>query len=171
MKQKIFLFIIIISLSGCFRSFYQTNTRSSIDTATLSRLISEEKYFIIHFSNCTKALSNAYVKNDSLYGRITTVPREHTSYLSPDNADATLRIKPGTKEHVLAEVHLYTTQELNGNDSVFTESVSSFNRADVYELNKKATNGNHIWSVVGITVGFLALVILTAAAAYGFSAY
>lgn len=172
-KRMIYLFLLFISVSltGCFRNFYQTNTKSSIDTATLSRLVSEKKYFVIHFANSTNALENAYVKNDSLYGRITALPPQHTGYLNPDNADTTLRIKPGTKEDVLTEVHLYTAHELNSNDSVFVAAASSFNRADIYQFNKKATHENHIMSVVGLAVASFVLLVLIAIAACNCSFY
>jgi hypothetical protein len=163
----LFLLFISVSLTGCFRNFYQTDTKSSIDAATLSRLVSEKKYFIIHFSNSTNALADAYVKNDSLYGRITTLAPQHTGYLNPNTADTTLRIKPGTKEDVLTEVHLYTAHELNNNDSTFVAGVSAFNRADIYKFNKKATHENHIMSVVGIAVGSFVLLSLIAVAALG----
>jgi hypothetical protein len=161
----LFLLFMTISLSGCFRSFYNPNTRSSIDTATLSRLISEEKYFIIHYSNGVYGLENAYVKNDSLFGKVISLPWEHIGYLDPDSANTTIRVKLVDKQNALTEVHLYTNNELNNNGSVLAASVPSFNRVDVYELNKKATTGNHIWSVVGIVIGSFFIFILIAVAA------
>ena len=57
------------------------------------------------------------------------------------------------------------TQHYLQNDSMFATNITSFNRADVYELNKSATSGNHILSVIGLSlagilvVGSLALAI------------
>src|SRR5205809_6705333 len=81
------LFIFAGSLSSCFETFYKAGTRSSIDTTALSKLISDIKYFIIHSNNGINGLENAYVKNDSLFGGIVTVPLEHTVNLHIDSAD------------------------------------------------------------------------------------
>lgn len=62
------------------------------------------------------------------------------------------------------EVHLYTNERLK-NDSILSVSLSSFNKADIYELNKSATTSNHILSTVGVVVttvivgGFIALAV------------
>jgi hypothetical protein len=104
------------------------------------------------------------MKNDSLFGRIVSLPPEHKNYLHPDISDTSIRVKAKDKQSALIEVHLYTTNELNNNDSLFAVNVSSFNRADAYELNKKATNENHIMSVVGIAVGSFVLFTLVALA-------
>src|SRR5215472_15410259 len=74
-KRTIYLFLLftITSLSGCFLNFYKTNTKPSIDAATVSKLDSENRHFIIHFINSTNGLQNAYVRNDTLYGRLIPV--------------------------------------------------------------------------------------------------
>jgi len=158
-KRVMYLFMVFtVSLSGCFRTFYNPNTKSSIDTATLSKLITEEKYFVIHFNNSIGGLEKAYLKNDSLFGRIVSLPPEHKDYLHPVNADTSIRIKSADKQNTLIEVHLYTSNEFNDKDSLLAADVSSFNRADVYELNKKTTRENHVMSIIGVSV--LPLIII-----------
>lgn len=157
---------IIITLSSCFLNFYRTNTKPSIDASTASALSSEHKYFIIHFANSTNGLENAYVRNDSLYGNIVAVSPEHLHNLHPRANSSQNRLKAKYKKNALTEVHLYTNAEWKGNDSLFAASVSSFNRADVYELNKSATTTNLVLSILGVTlVSYLiAITILLAVA-------
>src|SRR6266542_564810 len=160
-----FICLALITLTGCYLSFYRTNTKPSIDTATASRLSSESKYFIIHFANSTNGLDQVSVNDDMLYGKIVPLPAEHAKYLHPDSASKKNRVKAKDKSNALLEVHLYTNAELKHNDSLFSASITSFNRADVYELNKGATTANHIISTVGIVlvtttiVGIIALAI------------
>ncbi len=164
MRKKItyiFICLALITLTGCYLSFYRTNTKPSIDAATASRLSSESKYFIIHFPNSTNGLEQVSVNGDSLYGKIVPMPPEHTKYLHPESGSKTNRVKAKYKKDALIEVHLYTNAELKHGDSAFSASITSFNRADVYELNKGATTGNHIISTIGLVLvaGLIALAI------------
>lgn len=160
----IFICSIIVTLSSCFLNFYKTNTTPSIEANTASKLSSENKYFIIHFSNSTNGLEQVHVQGDTLYGKIVQLPPEHSLYLNPDVNNKKNRIKARDKKTALMEVHLYTNLALQS-DSSFSASITSFNRADVYELNKSATTGNHILSAIGLTlagilvIGSIALAI------------
>ena len=152
----------VFSLCGCFSNFYQPNTKPSIDAATVSRLSSGKKHFIIHFSNSINGLENVYVSNDSLYGKIVSLTPQQIPYLRPDSNSNKNYIRGKDEENTLIQVHLYTDAALNINDSVFAANGSSFRRADVYELNQKATSTNHILSVSGlilaVTVSLIAMI-------------
>jgi hypothetical protein len=148
----VFICLVFIALTGCYLNFYRTNTKPSIDPATASRLSSELKYFVIHFANSTNGLEQAKVEGDMLYGKIVPLPFEHSKYLHPDSGSKKNRVKKKDKNDALVEVHLYTNAELKYGDSLFSASLTSFNRADVYELNKGATTANHILSTVGVVL-------------------
>jgi hypothetical protein len=150
--RYLFFCFALISLTGCFHSFYKTNTKTSIDANTVSKFSSENKYFIIHSLNGTNGLENVSVKDDSIFGKPVFLPAEHSMYLHPQVNDKEVRVKVQDKENVLKEIHLYTNMILPDSDSVFAASLSSFYRTDVYEFNKGATNANHIMSVVGVTL-------------------
>ncbi len=160
----VFIFLIVISLSSCYLNFYRTNTKPSIDKAAMDKLRSENKYFIIHFPNSTKGLEQVSLNGDTISGKIVTLPPEHTKYLSPD-PNRNNQVRKSYKKVALMEVHLYTNAELKNNDSMFSAVASSFNRADVYELNQSATNTNHIISTIGVVAtatfvgGLIALAI------------
>ena len=152
-KKRIIYFFVLISimgLSSCFLNFYRTNSKPSISTTTVSKLSSENRYFIIHFANSTNGLENVSANNDSIYGTIVPLTPEHSKNLYPEATNPKNRVKARDKKNTLMEVHLYTNAELKNTDSVFAANISSFNRADVYELNKSATTTNHIISTVGI---------------------
>lgn len=162
--------IMLISLSSCYLNFYRTNTTSSIDANTASKLSSENKYFVVHFTNSTNGLEGIYLKGDSIYGKIVPLPIEHSKNLYPSTASEKNRVKHIDKPYTLMEVHLYTTLSKLNDDSLFTASLSSFNRADVYELNKQATNTNHILSTVGIVLTVFTIIGTIALAAAANSA-
>lgn len=145
-------------LTGCYLTFFKTNTQPSIANDELNQLNNINKYIIIHFQNDIRALKDAYVSGDSLYGNIVPLPDEHSKYLHPPASSNKNRVKHKHKDVTLTEVHLYTNALRDTTDSVFVSKISSFNRADVYELNKGATNANHIISSVGIAVGAVALI-------------
>lgn len=77
----------LIGLCSCYRNFYRTNTTPSIDAATMSRLKSEDKYFIVHFLNSTMGLEQAHVDGDTLRGKLVVLPAEHLKYLHPESTE------------------------------------------------------------------------------------
>jgi len=160
-------FLLVITLSSCYLNFFRTGTRPSMDAATMSRLNSENKYFIVHFANSTNGLENVYLSGDSVYGKIVPLPVQHSKYLYPNSSSQKNRVKHADKPNALIEVHLYTNLERKNADSLFSAPRSSFNRADVYELNRSATKSNHILSTVGViaTVGLIVGTIAAIAAA------
>jgi hypothetical protein len=162
----VLIFLMAISLSGCFRNFYSTNTKHSVDTAALTRLKSENKYFIVHFPRSTYGLEQAYVDGDTLHGNLVTLAAGHLKYLHPESADKNT-FKKTDKNNALMEVHLYTNVNNTPGSSMLSASLSSFNRADIYEFNKSASQTNHILSTVGIllTAGLIAGVIVALASA------
>ena len=162
----------MISLSSCFHNFYRTNTTRSIDVNTASRLQSENKYFIIHFANSTNGIEGVHIKGDSLYGKIVSLPAEHSGNLNPIPTDRSNKIKEGTKAAALVEVHLYTNATLNNPDSLFGISLSFFTRVDVYELDRERTASNHFASTIGVVflggllVGLALVVIIGSGQAF-----
>src|SRR5215831_3832978 len=69
----ILLCFLMATLSSCFLNFYRTNTKPSISTDTISKLNSEHKHFIIHFSNSINELKDVYIANDSIYGKVLSI--------------------------------------------------------------------------------------------------
>ncbi len=157
------IFMLLVLLSSCYRNFYRTNTRPAIDQTSAAKLTNENKYFIIHFTNSTKGLEGAALHGDTLSGLLVTLPPEHSKYLYPQVSNPKNRVKSSDKTSALIEVHLYTNTENKRDDSVFSSLTTSFNRADVYELNKSATTSNHILSTVGILTSVAAIVGIIAA--------
>ncbi|HEX5152317.1 MAG TPA: hypothetical protein VFW07_12775 [Parafilimonas sp.] len=150
----------VITLSSCYLNFYRTNTKPSIDAATVANLKLNNKYFIIHFSDTAYGLQNVHLSGDTLQGSLVALPPEHSGYLHPVSPEKS-RVKRADQMYTLVEVHLYTAAANAGN-TLFSAPVSSFNRADVYELNREATRKNHIWSTVGIVTTGVAVVVLVA---------
>jgi len=163
-KTGIYLCIAVIlaAFSGCYVTFYSTNTKPSIDSATVVQFNSSSKYYIVHFSNSVNGLEQVYVKQDSLFGQIKLLPLQHTANLYPDQHKSKNRAKD--RKIALREVHLYTSLPVPENDSSLRVHLSSFNRVDAYELNRKATTRNHILSTAGIVVTVAAIALVIAAA-------
>jgi hypothetical protein len=147
------IFLAVISLSSCFRNFYRTNTKSSIDDSAITSLRSTKKYFIIHFPNIIKGLEQVSVSADSISGKLVALSPEHSKNFYPNPQNNKNRVKARYKKSALMEVHLYTNIDPKNNDSMYSASLSSFNRADVYELNRSATSINHVLSTIGVAIG------------------
>lgn len=161
------IFLVLLSLSSCYLNYYSTNTRASIDANTMTRLKSENKYFIIHFFNSTYGLEDMYVEGDTIHGKLVGLTNKHLKYLHPATVEKN-RYKRADEAQTLMEVHLYTNANNKQGDSILSASLSSFNRSDVYEFNAAATRKNHVLSTVGIVatvvgVGLYIAIVVTLA--------
>ena len=85
------LCLILISgvCGGCFRHFYSTNSTSHIDSATLTKLINAQKYFILHDQSHDKlyALKNVRASNESLSADLGPLLSEHALNEHPTRPD------------------------------------------------------------------------------------
>lgn len=157
-KKNVMLLLMVFALtiSSCFQSYFRTNTQTKVNTDILQRLQSYSKVFIIHFKNGVAELNNMKVKNDVIEADLSEVSQEHLQYLDP-KTDKKNQVKNDYKAVVLAEVHLYTEEKKNETGG-FMLPLASINRIDVYELDKNATDANHVLSVVGLITGGVVII-------------
>lgn len=161
------LLLLMISQSSCFKQFYQTNTAQKTDAPVLDRLQSEHKIFIVHTPAGVFGLRDVKVSNEALEGNKFFMDPKYDRYLNPlgETANPMARRDKGM---ALNEVHLYTDSTFGGSDQVVL-AISQIKRIDVYGMDKKATSGSTVISIVGITVGVAAIIGAGAAAANSMS--
>ncbi len=162
--KRIFIFPVLLILSmlhtGCFQHFFRTNTRKNIDTASLQKLLSAQKYFIVHFSNGVMALNKIKIADDKLEADLIPVPKKRMDYIDP-KPNKTNSVRVRDRANTIMEVHLYYSGILDSNQAHLFVPVSTFNRMDVYEFDKKSTNNSIIFSIVGIAaVGYLVVHVI-----------
>ncbi|MEP7145247.1 MAG: hypothetical protein ABI707_20350 [Ferruginibacter sp.] len=168
-KQKWALYAIIIfglvSLSGCFLHYYKVDRANKTDAATLEKLITGGKYFILHANDQSFALTQVKMNNENLEGEVDILPDEHTKYLHPMNGypNRFYKIDNGI---VLYEVHLYS-RESTSNKSHFSLPVKDIYQLDVYELDKTATKKSKVVSTIGLSLtaaGIIAIIVAASVA-------
>ena len=159
-KKPLYLFLLLafISLSSCFSHFYKTNTEQTTDSERLQRLVNEKKYFILHRGTQYFAINNIRIENEQLNGDIEYLPAIHQKYLHPKR-ETRNRFHATRKDIVGFEVHLYTKDSLMGVSHV-SIPIKDFYQMDVYELDKESTDQAALLSVIGITVGVAAAVVV-----------
>jgi hypothetical protein len=162
-KGKLFLVLCFLSfsLTGCFYHFFNTGTLKGINAATIQRLQSENKYFILHAENKTLTMNKLKVTKDNVEAELDTLYPEHAKYLHP-NTEKPNRVKANDKRFTLFEVHMYYTGKIDSSTTQFSAPVSSFDRIDIYEFDPKTTSFNHVMSVFGVIAGglFIAGIIM-----------
>ncbi len=155
------LFLIIcasVFSSGCFQHYYSINSSRHIDSATLLKLIKEQKYFIVHdyYHKTEFSITNLKVSDGMLEADPKTLLSEHEAYLNPAKPNHN-RYPVKFQDVVLNEVHLYSQNPLN-DSSHLSIPLKNFDRVDVYELDKKSTNRSTAGSIVGVTLTTAAVV-------------
>ena len=160
---KIFLLLglFTIILTGCFNHFFRSGTLKGIDAATIRRLQSEDKYFILHAENMTLSMKKLKVEKDHVEADLDTLDDFHAKYLHPQTDKPNL-VKAKDKRFTLIEVHMYYTGRIDSAATHFSAPVSRIERIDVYEFDPKTTSTNHVLSVVGvIAAGLLVVSIIS----------
>jgi len=165
-KRKAVILLLMISsfsLSGCFKNFYQTNTKNSAsDSEAMKALKDPNKYFIVHFKDAELALNNIAASDSIIEGDVTEIENtlEDPSRLVYPSAPAnsTRGYKRKYKAVVLQEVHIYTTENyLPQKREHIRLPASSVSRVDIYTKNKGLTTLNHVLSITGVVAGVLSI--------------
>lgn len=151
-----FLFLLISSLSSCFKKFYKTNTVATTDSATLCRLVAENKIFILHTNEGAFALKDPTVNENFVVGTAEMTNPKYAKYLNPKKQEGN-RLSMSKKEEVLNQVHLYTGGSIISNGKINLE-INRISRIDVYGFDEKATKNSRITSIVGIGLGVGAII-------------
>jgi hypothetical protein len=150
------LFLLCGGLSSCFQKFYQTNTVHVTDAATLDKLQSEHKLFIVHTPTIAFALKNVKVDSTTLSGTREMINPKFITYSNPTGETGN-KMARRDKGQALNEVHFYTNSSFDSSSQVNLQ-ISQIDRMDVYGQDKKSNRESTILSVVGITVGTAAIV-------------
>ena len=156
-KKKTILFLLItIVLTSCFQHYFRTNTQKSVDAATIQKLLTEGKYFVVHFNNSVMAMQNIIIADDKLNADLIDLPKERLKYTEP-NPDKANLVKVKAQSRTLMEVHLYSSSSRDNQQTHLSLPLSALNRIDIYEFDAKATSRNRVLSIVGIVAGVTAI--------------
>ncbi len=159
-----FLCIVLISQSSCFKQYYQTNTNQKTDAQTLLLLDSSRKTFIVHTPAAPFSLKNVSISSESISGdKILLIP-EYDPYLNP-GAETRNSFARRDRNMVLNQVHLYVDGSFADNNHIVLP-IHQIKRMDVYGLDQAAIKKDRTLSIVAISAGSVALVILVASLAY-----
>lgn len=149
------MLLLVFSLSSCFKLYYQTNSVPKTDAGSLEQYRLQDKHFIVHSSNSFFELKNPRVTGETLSGERDSLNPKYDNFLNP--TEKANPVRRGEKNRCFSEVHLYTSDAVDGKDSV-TLLISQINRVDSYGPDKKAIKDSRVSSIVGITIAATALV-------------
>ncbi len=150
------MLLMMFSLTSCFQKFYKTNTVSTTDSATLHKLVDENKTFIVHSPYDVFTVKNATVSADVFGGDKEDLLPENEKHLNASTNDPN-HLKMKESGVVLNEVHLYTRSSFPASGKVNLD-INQIYRIDVYGFDKKATGDSRTLSIVGIGLGAGAIV-------------
>jgi hypothetical protein len=159
-----FLCILLVSQSSCFKMYYQTNTKQKTNASTLVQLDSARKMFIVHTPAAPFSLKNVSVNSESISGDKSMLTPGYDLYLNPGEETKNSFARKD-REMVLNQVHLYVDSSFADNNHIVLP-IPQIRRMDVYGLDKAAIKKDRTLSIIGISVGGVALVILVASLAY-----
>jgi hypothetical protein len=148
--------LLVFTQSSCFKHFYQTNTMHTVDAASLEKLDSAGKSFIVHTPTVAFALKNVKVNSEMISGERDFSIIKHNDLLNPQ-AEKGNKMSNAEKNTCLSEVHLYTNDSLEGKSQIALP-IGQINRMDVYGRDRSADRDSRVVSIIGIGVGVMAIV-------------
>jgi len=155
------LVFLVLSLSSCFRQYYQTNTVHATDSAAMSNLRKESKHFIVHTPSGPFGLKVVKLSSENISGEKDFLNPNNDRLLNP-LGERKNPMSRAEKKVCTTEVHLYTDSYFENNNVLLT--YNQINRMDVYGLDKKAIRGSRIAGIIVITLGVAAIIGISAAA-------
>lgn len=160
-KIKITLSLLLVGwlLAGCFQHYYQTGTQQQVDTTLMEKLKAANKYFIIHYNDKIMGTQGVRLENEQLQADLVALPKEHSYYTNP-NANEPNVMKVKRQENTLMEVHVYTGETASPGQTHIALPLSAIKRIDVYQYDTQATRRNKTFSIVGVTFGGLAAILV-----------
>ncbi|HMJ47324.1 MAG TPA: hypothetical protein VK498_08340, partial [Ferruginibacter sp.] len=162
-RRYIVIFIFpLMAICSCYQHYFRTKTIHDVNRDMLQNLQSMNKYIIIHYKDGSFALNNISLRDNIMTAEKVPVSEEHTLFFNPDTSKIN-RVKKSAKQAVLMEVHLYT-DNVRPQDNNISIPVADIKRADIYTLDKGATNANHVISTVGVVIVSAAVIGLIALA-------
>jgi hypothetical protein len=130
------LILVFLNLTtGCY--YYKVNTKTELIPEDIRWEDFNKKYFILHYGDSAWQMSNISVDTSSLYCSISALPDNHKMYLKtdPEKPNKFIKGETGYEGDVLNEVHLYTSDLLQKNDSNISAGFSSLERIEIYSFD------------------------------------
>jgi hypothetical protein len=150
------LVFLALSLSSCFRHYYQTNTTLHVDADSLKVLQAENKTFVVHTPAGPFALKDVKVDRLDISGEKDFL-RPASDHLLNPRGETKNPVSRTEKKTCFSEVHLYTDSTFEGTSHV-SLTYNQIRRMDIYGPDKKATSESTIGGVVLITVSTAAVI-------------
>jgi hypothetical protein len=108
---------LVLTQCSCFKHFYQTNTTHTVDAASLEKLDSAGKSFIVHTPTFAFTLKNVKVNSEMISGEMDFSNMKYKDLLYPKGENGN-KMSNAEKTICLSEVHLYTDISFNGKSQI-----------------------------------------------------
>ena len=142
--------VLLFSLTGCFRQYYQTNSVSRADSSLLEQLKAEKKHFVLHTGSGAYELQNLKLDNEMMNAELHELSAKHEYYLNP-KPDVGNLIPYREKKWALSQVHIYTAEKFDSSSKA-NLPLNQINRLDIYGPDRKDTRESTIMSIAGIAL-------------------
>jgi hypothetical protein len=151
-------------LSGCFLNFYKASAvKSEQYGSALKDAMQSNRYFIFHQGEKVYGVRDIKVNEASQQISLTidSLPADHKKYAFGDKRKTYKKNKKDSA--LLTEIHLYSNDnaELKAG-TAYTISVSQLSKLEIIQHDKGKTTGNHVLSIVGVTLGAFGLILIIA---------
>ncbi|CAN5369165.1 hypothetical protein BH23BAC1_BH23BAC1_31540 [soil metagenome] len=133
---------------GCH--YYKTKNVPA-GTTEIKQFKEDNRYFILHHGNNAWHISDLVLNEDQkeLTGILETLPENHQTYQKTNTRGATrYKIKEGNSK--FNEVHLYTSEYAEGDNSRVTVPVSEIEKIEIYDKDIGTTVAAYTFSTLGI---------------------
>ena len=160
------LFAFLNCTIGC-GYFYKVQTEKDISKQKISEVNKPEKFIILQDGINAWHFSNLKFIGDTLTGNLDLNLGYHMNYLSPEKPEKPNRFKKKSEPDVINEVHIYITDTIPVISVTASIPITSIQKIDIYNYDKKATKRSWVLGITLPLVGGLLVVFIVAIIASG----
>ena len=167
---KTISFITLIAFLNCIVGcgyFYKVQTEKDISKQKISEINKPEKFIILQDGINAWHFSNLKFIGDTLTGNLDLNLGYHMNYLSPEKPEKPNRFKKKNEPDVINEVHIYITDTIPIISVTASIPITSIQKIDIYNYDKKATKRSWVLGITLPLVGGLLVVFIVAIIASG----
>ena len=155
------LFAFLNCTIGC-GYFYKVQTEKDISKQKISEVNKPEKFIILQDGINAWHFSNLKFIGDTLTGNLDLNLGYHMNYLSPEKPEKPNRFKKKNEPDVINEVHIYITDTIPVIAVTAAIPITSIQKIDIYNYDKKATKRSWVLGITMPLVGILLVVFIVA---------
>jgi hypothetical protein len=155
MKRILLLPILMLSMTSCFKNFYNTRSTARVSENEIKLLQEPDKNVTIHYSGLAREVSQIRIRDGVLTADLRPQIILPQHFKGPSFEEGSHAFKVRYKQELLANIHIFTNQPIQEADTTITLPIKNISEVQTYTYDAGKSIASHALGVVTIVGGAL----------------